>query len=186
MDKKEIRAYIKNKKAFLTEKEIRELSDIIKGKLETEFAYSNCSHLFCYVSFNQEVLTTNIIIEAMAKSKKIAVPKIVKNEMKFFYIESLEDLQPGTLGILEPVSGEEAIPSNNNTNLILVPGLAFDKNKNRIGYGKGYYDQFFEKYSKVPMTKIALAYDFQVLEQIPHETFDIKVDKVLTNIEIVK
>ncbi|MDF2473284.1 MAG: 5-formyltetrahydrofolate cyclo-ligase family protein [Anaerocolumna sp.] len=185
MNKKEIRSHIKALKTAVSMNEIRDYSEKIKECLLMDKSYLNCTHLFCYVSFHQEVLTAEIINSGIANSKKVAVPKIVDNEMKFYYIESFADLQPGILGIPEPVSGIEAIPDKKNNNLVIVPGLAFDWNKNRVGYGKGYYDRFFEKYKSVPMKTIALSYDFQVFEQIPQDEHDKKVDQIITNTKII-
>lgn len=186
MVKQEVRSNMKELKSKLPESFVLRNSDCISNHLLQTTAYNQCNILFCYVSFNQEVITTSILKTALSQKKKVAVPKITGNEMKFFCIESLGDLKPGTLGILEPITTNEVIPSLDAHNLVLVPGLAFDLKKNRIGYGKGYYDGYFIKYVEIPMTKIALAYDFQVLNELPVEEHDIKVDRILTQTRIIE
>lgn len=189
MNKKEVRNYMTELKRNLSTSQIQEYSKAIRECLLNETSFINCTHLFCYVAFNQEVLTNDIINLALSRNIKVAVPKIIDNEMKFYEINSLNGLQTNSYGILEPVTNNtsimEAVPKLNQNNLVIVPGLAFDKNKNRIGYGKGYYDSFFHKYKYIPMQKIALTFDFQVVNQLPADEFDIKVDKIITNTQII-
>lgn len=185
MNKQELRAHIKETKIVLTKTVIEKDSNIILNKLLNSSWFKECNEIFCYVSFNQEVVTTNFILAALERNKKVAVPKIVNHAMKFYYIESLEELKPGTLGILEPFSMKEAIPSSTEESLCVVPGLAFDIQRNRIGYGKGYYDKFFTKYMSRPIRKIALAFDFQIYENLPVEEYDKKVDHIITPTRVI-
>lgn len=185
MNKQEFRAQIKETKSILTKTTIQRDSNIIVNKLLNSSCFKECNELLCYVSFNQEVITTNIILFALEQNKKVAVPKIVNHEIKFYYIDSLEELKPGILGILEPFSVKEAIPSGTEVSLCIVPGLAFDIQKNRIGYGKGYYDKFFTKYMNIPIKKIALAFDFQIYENLPVEEYDKKVDHIITPTRVI-
>jgi 5-formyltetrahydrofolate cyclo-ligase len=181
MIKQEIRKSIREQKIRLSLQEREIFSELIIKKLIGLREYKRSGEIFCYVSFNQEVITTALIEEALSTLKKVAVPKITADGMKFYYIDSLKDLNPGILGILEPdARREEAVPKKGAENLIIVPGLAFDPLGNRIGYGKGYYDAFLGKYKDCPWIKIALAYDFQILPKLPAEEHDIKVDHIIT------
>ncbi|WMJ88071.1 5-formyltetrahydrofolate cyclo-ligase [Anaerocolumna sp. MB42-C2] len=186
MEKNEIRKSIKELKKHLPESDRVVYSERILEQLYEISEFKKCKRIFCYVSFNQEVITTSLITTALKQGKKTAVPKVTQEGLKFFYINSLKDLTPGVLGILEPTTIEEAIPDPLDENLIIVPGLAFDEYKNRIGYGKGYYDSFFRQYASCPLKKIALAYDFQVQKKIPVEESDIKVDSIITQYGIIK
>ena len=186
MKKQEIRATIKDQKSELSRSQVRRHSDLIQSQLFQHPFYTSCSQLFCYVSFNQEVITTDIITMALSQGKKVAVPKIVGDEMKFFFIESFDELEPGVLGIMEPITEKEAIPVDTEQNLVIVPGIAFDTSRNRIGYGKGYYDRFFTKQIGNKMHKIALAYNFQILEQLPVDDYDVKVDQIITESGIIQ
>lgn len=206
MTKTEIRAVVKELKKNMPKYEIQEFSRIIIEQLIQTMSYKTCSHLFCYVSFNEEVMTTNLIKQAIKDNKKVAVPKIVtyseslysskrgelrasevrpEAEMKFYSIASLEELTPGTLGILEPVAKREAKPQKGNKNLFIVPGLAFDEERNRIGYGKGFYDSYFSKYKNACGVKIALAYDYQIFPGLPVDFNDERVDKIITQSRII-
>ncbi len=186
MQKQEIRKTMKELKSRLTKEEQKVYSSIIADRLLKLPEYRQCGQIFCYVSFNQEVITTTLIEKALFQQQKVAVPKITGKGMQFFYIRSLKDLEPGILGIPEPVTEEEALPDITKDNLILVPGLAFDPHGIRIGYGKGYYDNFFRKYGNLSLVKIALAYDFQVLPELPEEEHDIRVDQIITQRGIIK
>jgi len=185
MTKLEIRRNMKELKSKLLVSQIQMHSDYISKQLLLTSTYKQSDQIFCYVSFNEEVITTNILYAALSQKKKVAVPKIIGDEMKFFYIKSLEELNLGTHGILEPITGMEAIPQKDKENLVIVPGLAFDLKRNRIGYGKGYYDRYFIKYDETPMKKIALAYDFQVLEELPIDDYDKEIDQIITQTRII-
>lgn len=185
INKKDIRKQIKEEKLKLSLSEIEINSDIIINKLLARQEYNNSNIIFVYVSYNQEVITKKLIEQAL-EHKKVAVPKIANNQMDFYYIKSLNDLENGIMGILEPTNTSEAnkaVPEDSD--LFVVPGLGFDKNKNRIGYGKGYYDKYFHRHNKIKFHKIALAFDFQLLEQIPSDDFDVKLDRILTPTRVV-
>lgn len=177
ISKKEIREYIKEKKLNYPIEYLEKNSNIIINKLLKTREYKSCHTLFTYVSYNQEVITTNLIKETLGW-KKVAVPRIDDDKMQFYYIDSLEDLRVGGLGILEATNSELAIPKDND--LFIVPGLAFDEKKNRIGYGKGYYDKYFLEYSQVNFHKIALAFDFQILSKIAVDDYDVKLDNIIS------
>lgn len=186
MTKSEIRNFIKENKLNMTSSEIKAYSCSITNKLLNTYEYKISSTIFCYVSYNQEVLTRDIIIHSFNLNKKVAVPKILGNTMRFYYIDNFEELKPGTLNILEPITMNVAIPNEMEDNLVIVPGVAFDETLNRIGYGKGYYDRFFLKYNNIPMFKVGLGYDMQVLKGLPVETHDIKLDQIITQSKIIK
>ena len=117
------------------------------------------------------------IIESIKDGKIVAVPKTEKGrKMIFLKINSFADLQEGRFGVMEPVGGEEMIPEKDD--LFLVPGALFDKKKNRIGYGGGYYT-YFEKYKGY--RKIGIAFSEQITEkEIPTAEYDIPLDDIVT------
>ena len=185
ISKKDIRKYIKEKKLKTSLSEIEKDSNIIINKLMSTDEYVSSKTIFTYVSFNQEVTTSNLI-EQTFKHKKVAVPKIVNDRMNFYYINSLGDLEIGIKGILEPINLKVTnLATPVNGNLFVVPGLAFDNNRNRIGYGKGYYDAYFKEYNNVNFHKIALTFDFQIVEQIPADGYDVKVDRIITEARVI-
>ena len=111
----------------------------------------------------------------MADGKKVAVPKIYGDEMRFIYLPDLSQVEKGYSGIPEPVA--DGPEGDDPTALVLMPGIAFDKEGHRIGYGGGFYDKFLAKEPGHPT--VALCYDFQVVKELPTEEFDIPVDLVL-------
>lgn len=128
-----------------------------------------------------------IIKELLVSDKKVAVPKVIpvslkERQMKALKIESLLQLnESGAFGILEPSIECEDI--SEEVDLIIIPGLAFDLKGNRLGYGGGFYDRFLSKYPN--SKRVALCYDFQVFDEIPHEFFDEKVDLIISEEKII-
>ena len=183
--KKDIRIYIKERKENLSISDTERYSNTIINKLISTEEYINSKTIFTYVSFNQEVITNKLIQQSL-KTKKVAVPKIVNDQMIFYYIESIDELKTGIKGILEPVNiSGPYMATPEDGSLFIVPGLAFDNNKNRIGYGRGYYDQYFNKYMGLKLNKVGLAFEFQVIDQVPVEDNDVKLDTILTETRII-
>ena len=178
MDKKALRREIGAKKRALSAAEIESRSAILAEKLFSTVQYRDCKSLYAYLSFNQEVRTNPIIQQAWADGKRVAVPKVVGDEMVFIWIDSFEGLAPqGAFHILEPI--EDGPVASDETALILMPGLAFDPQGHRVGYGGGYYDRFLEKEPDHPL--VALCYDFQLYDRLEVEAHDVPVDVVLTD-----
>lgn len=178
--KKEIRAYIKNQKKVLSQEEVIYKSNIITKKLVELPEYKESTCIFIYVSFNEEVVTRDIILHAIEHGKRVAVPMIKKQSMDFYYINSLEDLSRGYFGIEEPKEMPKAKEKNS---CVIMPGLAFDMKGYRIGYGKGFYDSYLTNH--LDYKRIALAYKFQIFDKIPYTEFDIPVDKIVTEEELI-
>ncbi len=181
MSKDEIRQEIKQQKERLTKEQITAKSEIIVHQFTTLAEYLNCSQIILYAAFNQEVNTLPLINQALRDGKKVALPKVMGKEIEFFYITAFSETAVSTMGIPEPDPLKKIELLADSTNLILVPGLAFDRKGNRIGYGKSYYDAYFTANSgKAEFLKIALAYDFQVYDNIPAESHDVKIDWLIT------
>jgi 5-formyltetrahydrofolate cyclo-ligase len=155
--------------------------DIIFSKLTGGSDYRNAATIFIFVSFRSEVDTHRIIRKALEDGKVVAVPKVLSRAegMRAFRIESMEDLQEGYFGVLEPREGCPEIPVG-DIELILMPGAAFDREGGRIGYGGGFYDRYISEAGK-DLRKVALAYRMQVLDRVPMEENDIRVDAIITN-----
>lgn len=178
MDKKALRREIGIKKRALTAREIEDRSAILANKLFETTQYKEAKSLYAYLSFNQEVRTNPIIERAWADGKRVAVPKVLRDEMVFIWIDNFEDMAPqGAFGILEPISN--APVADDETALILMPGLAFDPQGHRIGYGGGYYDRYLEAQPNHPT--VALCYDFQLLPHLEVEAHDIAVGMVIAD-----
>ncbi len=146
------------------------------GQLLTQSAlYQNANTVYFYLPYNQEVRTVPMIQKALAQGKRVAVPKVYGDEMRFIYIEDLNGIALGYCGIPEPV--EDGPVADDPHALVLMPGLAFDRQGHRIGYGGGYYDKFLNAEPEHPT--VALCYDFQMQEHLETEEFDVPVDLVL-------
>jgi len=146
---------------------------ILKKVLENSYI-KNSSLILVYVSFNNEVDTIELI-NKLINRKKIAVPKIENNEMSFYIISSLNELEIGTFNVLEPISKTKVVDFSNSC--CIVPGICFNKNGYRIGYGKGYYDKFLKDYNGY---SIGLTYDECLIELEFQDNYDIKVDKIIS------
>lgn len=175
MDKKILRKQIREKKQAMTPEQIQSASEKLKELFLATQQYRQAKTVYGYLPYNQEVRTVPILEQALADGKRIAVPKVYGNEMKFIYLTDLNRVAPGYAGIPEPV--EDHPVGDDPTALVLMPGLAFDKAGHRIGYGGGFYDKFLAEEPEHPT--VALCYEFQVVQQLPTEEFDIPVDCVL-------
>ena len=177
MDKKALRREIGAKKSALTPEEVGRRSAILAEKLFATEAYRDCLSLYAYLSFNQEVRTNPIIERAWSDGKRVAVPKVIGDEMAFIWLDSYDQLGPGYYGIPEPI--ENGPVADDGTALVLMPGLAFDPEGHRVGYGGCFYDRFLEAEPDHPL--VALCYDFQLFDHLEVESHDIPVDRVITD-----
>lgn len=176
MKKKHLRQLIKDQKSMISDAEIERLSALLCLDLYKLDEYKNARCVFAYVSYNQEVRTRGLIEHALADGKRVAVPRVYGDIMRFKYISSINDLQPGYMGIPEPSDDLECADDREEQVLMIMPGLAFDEAGNRVGYGRGYYDRYLTKNNKTRYTKVALAYDFQIVDSIEADAFDVKTD----------
>ncbi|RGS80316.1 5-formyltetrahydrofolate cyclo-ligase [Coprococcus sp. AF21-14LB] len=147
--------------------------------------YRQAVNVFCYVSFRSEVETIALIDQILLDQKHLYVPRVFGREMCFFEIHSRADLISGNFGILEPVLRqgiEEALPSEDS--LMILPGVAFDTEGRRLGYGGGYYDRYLEHVSGCK--RIGLAYERQIADVLPQEVSDIAADMVITEKQVYK
>jgi 5-formyltetrahydrofolate cyclo-ligase len=127
-----------------------------------------------YFATGSEVKSDLLIGEAQKLGKVIALPRTEKDMINFYEISSTNELVAGRFGIMEPPPVRPA----HTIDLIVVPGIAFDKKGYRLGYGKGYYDRYLSE--KKPQFAIGLAYNFQLLESLTHDAHDVKVDAIAT------
>ena len=175
MGKKELRRTIRDRKRAMTEEEIVQRSEKL-GKLFVQSeAYKNAKTIYGYLPYNQEVRTVPMLEQALKDGKKVAVPKVYGDEMKFLYLDDLSKVSKGYAGIPEPIADEPV--ADDETALVLMPGLAFDPAGHRIGYGGGFYDKFLAAEPNHPT--LALCYEFQMLPELHTEEHDIPVDTVL-------
>lgn len=175
MDKKTLRRWIRAKKRAMTQPEMETRSARLAELFFQTEAYQNARTIYGYLSYNQEVRTVPILEQALRDGKQIAVPKVFGEEMKFLLLEDLSLVETGYAGIPEPMA--DGPVACDPTALVLMPGLAFDLQGHRIGYGGGFYDRFLAAEPNHPT--VALCYDFQLLPALETDPHDIPVDLVL-------
>ncbi len=175
MDKKALRAEIHAKKRAMTAQEIEEKSAALAKAFYETAEYKNAKTIYGYLPYNQEVRTTQMLAHALADGKQVAVPKVYGDEMKFILLSDLGQVAKGYAGIPEPIA--DGPVAADPTALVLMPGLAFDPEGHRLGYGGGFYDKFLAAEPDHPT--LALCYDFQMLPHLDTESYDIPVDRVL-------
>lgn len=175
MDKKGLRASIRTRKRAMTEEEIVSRSEKLTELFLDSAAYKNAKTIYGYLPYNQEVRTVPMLEQAQKDGKRVAVPKCYGTEMKFIYLDDLTKVEKGYANIPEPI--EDGPVADDKTALVLMPGLAFDPQGHRIGYGGGFYDKFLSAEPNHPT--LALCYEFQMLPALETEEHDIPVDTVL-------
>ena len=188
-DQAALRKAMKARRTKLTEKDIADGGAVIAKKICSLEAYSRCSWLWCYLSFAGEADTLSLIGQAIRDGKRIAVPKVTgPRTMIFCEITSVErDTHPGKMGILEPVSHGALIPGKDvscEDILMVMPGVAFDRHRHRIGYGGGYYDTYLAGCGQI--YTVAVAWDFQVVESVPSQPWDQKPQMIVTEKDIYR
>lgn len=173
--KRDIRKRVLSYRDSMDKKEWEENSRKIQDCVLTHPFFLESNNIYCYVDYRNEVETKSIIRKAWELGKRVAVPKIEDEDMKFYYISDFSDLKEGYRGILEP---ESNFPANDTYALVIMPGVAFDRSRNRIGYGKGFYDKFMDKHPAYHT--IALAFECQMLDAIDAEEFDYRPEVLIT------
>ena len=174
MNKTELRRMIREKKRAMTVAEIEKKSARLGELLRASEAYQKADSIYGYLPYNQEVRTTPMLRQAQLDGKRVAVPKCYGDEMRFIWLDDLDRVEKGYANIPEPI--DDGPIADDPTALVLMPGLAFDPEGHRIGYGGGFYDKFL---AKEMHPTLALCYDFQMLDHLETEEFDIPVDTVL-------
>lgn len=173
--KQEARKIVKEKRLKLSRQELLRKSKSIADVILTSEYYVKAETVFCYASVNGEVDTFYLMEKVLTDGKKLALPVTEKKNMEFYKVESIRNLKSGYMGILEPEKNERLVPGVND--IMIMPGVAFDKMCHRAGYGAGCYDRYLERNSG--FVKIAPAFEFQLFEQIENNEFDICPDAVI-------
>lgn len=182
-EKNALRKQMKLRRAGMTRKDRFDKSMRIFEQLITVPEFKRADKVYTYVSMDNEIDTIMLIDYSLSLDKRVFVPKVTGKDMEFYEISDISELSPGYMGIYEPdVNGKE--PDFSRMGFMCMPGLAFDKSFNRIGYGGGFYDRYLSEKNK--LYKAALAYESQVLEHIPAEDNDVKPDMIVTEESIYR
>lgn len=178
--KKDIRSQYIKKRDNLFPEEITKKSDKILFQLFNMPEYKEAQHILLYADYRNEVATDKLFEDAKKRGKKIYYPKVFGQEMEFYAVDSLDELRFGYKGIREPQENpiKRFFYKKQDNTIMIVPGVAFDMKGYRVGYGKGYYDKYLSERRMI--STFALSYAFQILEHIPSDSYDIKMDKIIT------
>ncbi|OIP79955.1 5-formyltetrahydrofolate cyclo-ligase [Candidatus Peregrinibacteria bacterium CG2_30_44_17] len=182
--KTRIRTEIKQKRQSLGRLRKSILDRKIRAQIERYEPFLSARTVLLYASMNDEIDTLKLIKKHHA-TKRILLPTVCTDtsSLKLYELTDMTSLKAGYQGILEIPHCEATERTHEDIDLCIVPGLAFDNRGHRIGYGKGFYDGLL---SKVAAPKVALAYDFQVVEEVPKEDHDIPVNSIITPSEIIE
>jgi len=179
--KHKIRHEIRHKIKACSGLEKSRKSDIIKTRLFKEDAFKKAKVVMFYVSLKDEVDTISMIDEAVKTGKRVCVPVILREDKRLIAGEikdRVKDLERQHFGIFQPRAGHVREVPLEDIDLVIVPGVAFDKENMRLGRGHGYYDRFLSSLPDRTKT-IGLAFDFQVVDNLPKDSHDIPVSKTI-------
>lgn len=176
--KQAIRKQIFAARKTCTDEQVEKWSKEITEKVTALPAFKRAERILAYADYNHEVMTRFIIEEAWKAGKEVAVPKVEGKDMIFYLLEDFDQLKPGYFGIPEPEGGTAA---DWEEALMIMPGVAFDRENHRVGYGGGFYDRFLEKHPQIQ--RVAVAFSFQIVQEVPVEPTDIFPQIIVTETE---
>lgn len=179
--KEQIRKRVIQDRNQMLSEDVAKKSSMIAQKVLKTPEYEEAHNILLYADYRHEVMTREIFDDAVLRKKKVYFPKSNTDcTMDFYQVVSVKQLESGYKGIKEPVVDERYLYHHNRKEdtLIIVPGVAFDMNGYRVGYGKGFYDRFLQ--DKRQMTVMGLCFSSQIVEEIPHDQYDIHMDKIVT------
>ncbi|MFT4222335.1 5-formyltetrahydrofolate cyclo-ligase [Dysgonomonas sp.] len=179
IEKNKIRKEIASLKKKYSPDELQSFSDEVLSTLEITGAFQDARTIFIYNSLSDEVQTIDFIKKWKDK-KNFYLPVVVKDDIVFRAYNSSTEFRQSSFNILEPIGTD--FTDFKKIDLIIIPGVAFDRKMNRLGRGKGYYDRFL---NKVSAPKIGICFDFQLLDKIPAESTDIKMDYIVSENELI-
>lgn len=176
MQKSALRQQVRQMKGHFTHNELREMSFQIVGRLLSHPCVTDAHTVMAYSALPDEVQTDLMLAKLLEAHKTVLLPKVLDGEtMELRQYTAATDLQEGAFHIMEPVG--ERFTALSDIDVAIIPGMAFDKQGNRMGRGKGYYDRFLRQLSET--VKVGVCFPFQMMEEIPHETHDIRMDFVV-------
>ncbi|GAB6085247.1 5-formyltetrahydrofolate cyclo-ligase [Alkaliphilus crotonatoxidans] len=185
--KKQLRKAVLERREALSPETVIKNSHQILERLVTMTEYLKAKNVMLYLSFQREVMTQQIISDLFQHRKRVFIPVTVPKTKELIVSELLsleDDLEVGNFGVLEPKKEALRPFSAQELDLVLVPGVAFDTRGYRIGYGAGYYDRFLPTLTPGVPT-IGLAHEVQMIEQVPNDSYDIPVEKIVTEDRLI-
>lgn len=157
----------------------------VAAKLFSMPEYTSAKTVAIYYSMASELSTDHIRHAAIAEGKQVALPRTFGDYMNFYLIGEGEKMTRSDFGVWEPLENAEKLIDPQSIDLIIVPGLAFDRDLNRLGFGRGFYDRYL---SKTDAFKIGICYDAQIApkNEIPTDEYDVKMDRIITEKEVIE
>ena len=185
MDKNSWRSKFLSQRNLLSRSRVLELSELVEKNVFSLKEFSSAKNIGIYASVRNEVDTSKLISRLFSMGKTVFLPITDRAHKKIYYSEIGRDvlLSPAYFGIPEPILKNPADVSA--IDVFLVPGVAFDLRGHRLGYGKGFFDGFFSGH-KIKVPRIGLAFDFQVVDELPFEPHDEKMDFVVTEKRVLE
>ncbi len=181
LTKKEIRKKVLNERSSLKIEEVSALSKAICERIICTSQYKTCKKIAIYYPIRNEVDVIKLWEDAILSGKMIYLPRIEDGRMSFYRVTNMNELKPGAFDIPEPKGTDELICDSET--LIIMPGSVFSEKRDRIGYGGGFYDTYLS--TNPDCSKLAVCYDFQIVESLPAEEFDIKPDIIISENRII-
>ncbi|HAK58412.1 MAG TPA: 5-formyltetrahydrofolate cyclo-ligase [Lachnospiraceae bacterium] len=162
-----------------------ENSELIRKKLVGSSIYKNAEIVLSYASYRSEVDTWAINKQILADNKKLYLPKtyVKEKRLRFIRVSDMDELKPGALGIMEPDGEGEGIDpkmTGAGAILMIMPGVAFDNNGARLGYGGGFYDRYLSEYEDIIPRTVLIAFEAQRADEICTDEYDIRPGQILT------
>lgn len=191
LNKEVLRKNVLKMRKFLEEEERIQKSQGIINTLTNLEEYKNSETIMCYIDFKGEVITSDIFNLNINRNKTICVPVVSDAEDGSRHIiasvlkDTESELCKGCFGIMEPKSEYIRLLDPKKIDLVIVPGVVFDEKRNRIGFGAGFYDRFLRNVRN-DCVKVGLAYEFQVVDDVPVNDFDIPMDIIITEKRIIR
>lgn len=179
MTKAQVRKWIVRQLTQQKEDDRRRKSAVIRRKLRRLEVFRNAKTIVCYVSLPYEVETWRLIERMCEDRKRVVVPVVHQEELQLSELRCPDDLAPGAFGVWEPLPRARRFVSPKDVDLVLVPGLAFDRAGHRLGHGHGYFDRLLARLPR-PTPTVGLCFAFQLLDRLPHQPHDQPVHTVLS------
>lgn len=179
MTKQEARKKMKQMRSSLQPQQRRLMDEALRKRILSDPVWSQIDWFYPFVSYGTEIDTLALLQDVLKMGHiSVAVPRVAGRDMDFYQIHSMEDLVPGYQGILEPA--KECPLVHAGKGLMLLPGLAFDPAGHRVGYGGGYYDRYLAIHDNPELLTWAIAYPFQIVDNLLTDPYDITVKRVIT------
>ncbi len=181
MPKRSIRQQLLKQRRLLDDETCLQQSVMVQQQLLSTDQYCQSEVVALYAPIHNEVLTNDLFSSAIRNQKKVCFPRVKHDSLQFLPVDKRSQLLPGAFGVDEP-TGSNVVPFE-EIDLIVVPGVAFDRSGYRLGYGQGYYDRAVGSADRAVLA--GLAFDFQIVDELPKEEHDVRLDLLVTGSEIL-